>query len=420
MSRHQNLIEEVVRKIESRRDSYGSVLIKGVIVKPNNKWENIITEIVPLHKSDSYTIKEKLDYGDFVLFEELISLDNLVEIIKELPEKGSVNIALGNYEVEADGTDFHNGHKYDSGKEYLNIGWFFEKYQYRGPSKSYQREPITSKNLPLFPDFLSAIKEYIGVDIQRYSDLYGIAICLPRYGAKIEEVNVGSKKIRLEILPRDIGIENILGKLYCARGEEAKHVDIEFKDNSGIASIGFKPDMMYVALISKTNNEVLDSRQFYSSWSSLPKGVIIDVPEYEIIELIRRGETETVEFKEDIGKPEEFAETVVAFANGEGGVILIGVDDRANIVGLRERDYEGIITNILRSHCEPQVKYDIDTRQLDEKGIIVLHVVEGRDKPYFVKNREPYIRANATDRIATRYEIDELYAQKRSGYTYKF
>lgn len=173
---------------------------------------------------------------------------------------------------------------------------------------------------------------------------------------------------------------------------------------------------MYVALISKANNEILDSRRYYSSWPSLPKGVIIDIPKYEIVELIRRGETETVEFKEDIGKPEKLADTAVAFANGGGGIILIGVDDRAKIIGLGQRNYEDTITNILRSHCDPQVEYDVDKRQLEDKKIIVLHVKEGKDKPYFVKDRGPYIRANATNRIATRYEMDEIYRQRQSGY----
>ena len=36
-------------------------------------WENNITKILPLHKSDSYTPKDKLDYGDLILFEQLIS-----------------------------------------------------------------------------------------------------------------------------------------------------------------------------------------------------------------------------------------------------------------------------------------------------------------------------------------------------------
>lgn len=416
MSHHQKRIEEVIGKIEARRDSYGSVLVKSAIVKSGNVWESIVINIVPLHKSDSYNPKEKFDYGHFILFEELVSLESLIGMIQKLPEKESVSINLGDYEIKVEGEYLQNGYKYDSGEEYLNVGWFFERYLYRVSRKSSPKEPIVSKDLPLFPDFQAAINEYMGIDVVRYSDLYGISICLPRYGARIEEVNIGSKEVRLKIQSKDTSTKDMIGKLYCKQGEEVKLVDIEFEGNAGTASTGFMPDSMYLALVSKTNNEILDARRYYSSWGHAPKGVIVDIPKYEIIELIRRGETETVEFKEDIGKPEEFAETAVAFANYRGGVILLGVDDHANIVGLAQRDYEDTITNILRSHCDPQVEYDLDKRQLDEKDIIVLHVEEGKDKPYFVKDRGPYIRANATDRIATRYEMDEIYDRKRSGY----
>jgi len=409
-------LQEIIGKIEARRNSYGSVLVKSAIVKRENVWENIITKILPLHKSDSYTPKEKLDYGNLIFFEELISLNSLIEIIKKLPEKGTSTITLGHYEVQVEGESLQNGYKYDSGEEYLDVGWFFERYQYRSPPKSYSTEPIVSKDLPLFPDFRTAVNERLGIDIARSSDIYGIVICLPKYGAKIEEVNIGSEEIKLRIQPKDAGIENIIGKLYCERGREVKHADIEFEDNTGIATIGFKPDSMYVTLVSKTDNEILDSRRYYSSWQSLSKGIVIEIPQYELRELISHGETETVEFKEKISKPEELAETVVAFANTKGGMILIGVDDHSKVVGFYEHGCEDTITSILRSHCSPELKCEISKRQIDEKDIIVMRVEEGKDKPYFVRDKGPYIRANATDRIATRYETDEIYRQKQSGY----
>lgn len=416
MSYHQKLIKEIVGKIKARRGSYGLVLVKSAIVKNDGVWKNSVTKILPLHKSDTYIPKEKLDYGTFALFEEVISLDSLIEMVRKIPEKGSLTLTLGDYEVLVEGESLQNGYEYDSGEEYLSVGWSFEKYHYRSPSRSHPKESLVSKDLPLFPDSRAAINEYIGIDLARYSDLYSIVICLPIYGARIEEVNIGSAEIRLKIQPKDIVIENIIGKLYCERGKEKKHIDVEFEDKTGIASVDFKPDSLYVALVSKTDNEILDSRRYYSSWESFPKGVVIDIPEYEIIELIRHGETETVEFKEKIGKPEEFVETVVAFANSRGGIIFLGVNNHSKVIGLPENSYEDTITNILRSHCSPQVKCDISRRQLDEKDIMVIHVEEGRDKPYFVRERGPYIRANATDRIATRYEMDEIYRQRQSGY----
>lgn len=48
MSHHQKLIKEIVGEIETRRDSYGSVLVKSAIVKNGDLWENIVTTILPL------------------------------------------------------------------------------------------------------------------------------------------------------------------------------------------------------------------------------------------------------------------------------------------------------------------------------------------------------------------------------------
>ena len=416
MSHHQKIVEKIVNTIEARRDSYGSVLVKSAIVKQGETWENSVTKILPLHKSDLYTTKDKLDYEDFVLFEELISLDSLVEIIKKLPENGTVKITLGDYEVQVNGEYFQNGYKYDSGEDYLDVGWFFERYHYRRVSRIQPKEPIVSKDLPLFPDFEDTIDQYMGIDLRRYSEAYGIIVCLPRYGARIEEVNMGPTEIELKIQPKGTAIKNLVGKLYCERGKEVKHAAIEFEDDTGIALIGFMPDKMYVTLVSKTDNEVVDSRRYYSSWESLPKGVAIDVPEYEIKELIRHGESETVEFKEKISKPEKIAETAVAFANKRGGVILFGINDSSDVVGLSEGKHGETITNILRSHCNPQIKYEISKRQLDGKDVILIRVEEGRDKPYFVRERGPYIRAHATSRIMTRQEMDEIYKQKQSRY----
>jgi len=414
VSDHQRRIEEVIRKIEGRRGSYGSVLVKSAIMKHEEVWKNIVTKILPLHVSDVYTPKRKLDYGNFAVVEDVISLDDFIEIIKKLPEKTGTIITVGDYQVQVDGERLENGYEYDSGVDYLNVGWFFERYHYRGPGRGFP-ELLVSPDLPLFPDYRTAIDVLLGIDLSRYSDHYGILICLPNYGARIEEVNIGSKEITVRVQTKDEDIKNVIGKLYCQRGEEVKQEDVEFINETGRVFVGFKPDSFHLALISKGSGEMLDTRRFYSGWE-IPKGVVIGIPEYEIRELIRRGETETVEFKEDIGKSEEFAETVVAFANGKGGIILLGVDDHANIVGLAERDYEGIVTNILRSHCEPQVKYEISRRQLDEKGIIILRVEEGKDKPYTVREKGPYVRANATDRVATRYELDEFYRAKQSGY----
>ena len=74
----------------------------------------------------------------------------------------------------------------------------------------------------------------------------------------------------------------------------------------------------------------------------------------EIVELIKNGESVTVEFKEGFDK--KTVETVVAFSNTVGGVILIGVTDKGEVkrwdcfyIGKTRAKYEAIRAKIQQS-----------------------------------------------------------------------
>ena len=82
---------------------------------------------------------------------------------------------------------------------------------------------------------------------------------------------------------------------------------------------------------------------------------------YDVIEMIGLGEGWNIEFKEILPKPSKLAQTIVAFANHQGGTILIGVSDRGDIVGFEpsKQDYD----NILRAAREA-VNPLLDTKRL--------------------------------------------------------
>jgi ATP-dependent DNA helicase RecG len=51
--------------------------------------------------------------------------------------------------------------------------------------------------------------------------------------------------------------------------------------------------------------------------------------------ILKKGEGQTVEFKKAVSElPSNIFETVCAFLNRNGGTILLGVDDQANIIGV--------------------------------------------------------------------------------------
>ncbi len=55
----------------------------------------------------------------------------------------------------------------------------------------------------------------------------------------------------------------------------------------------------------------------------------------ELIDIVKRGESETLEFKKSTGEWKEIIKTVSAFSNIKGGHILIGVSDNGKVIGIQ-------------------------------------------------------------------------------------
>lgn len=69
------------------------------------------------------------------------------------------------------------------------------------------------------------------------------------------------------------------------------------------------------------------------------------------------GEGQRLEFKQDAIKPGDLAETLVALANAQGGLVLIGVSDAGVPVGVRsyEQAYDLVMTAASYELCDPPV-----------------------------------------------------------------
>ena len=131
-------------------------------------------------------------------------------------------------------------------------------------------------------------------------------------------------------------------------------------------------------------------------------------------------ESEQLEYKREFnssGEKKRLLRTVVAFANGKGGKIIIGVDDASRTVsGLPpETDLSRLtdaVTNSIADNCTPQVAYKIRVEILDEKPVVVLDVFPGAFTPYYLKELGPdqgtFIRTGATTRLADIYRLTEL------------
>ena len=75
----------------------------------------------------------------------------------------------------------------------------------------------------------------------------------------------------------------------------------------------------------------------------------------QVIDIIDKGESPYVEFKEENIKANDLAAEIVSFANMEGGTIIIGVSDSGIIKGVTIKDTEEKIMNICRNNCIPNI-----------------------------------------------------------------
>ena len=96
-------------------------------------------------------------------------------------------------------------------------------------------------------------------------------------------------------------------------------------------------------------------------------------------------ENERTEFKSQV--TDDIYKEVIAFANTDGGEILVGVDDRGNAVGLDDADGDCTrLTNGIRDAIQPDVTMFV-RYVLQENRVLRIEVGEGSYKPYYLKGK---------------------------------
>ena len=137
----------------------------------------------------------------------------------------------------------------------------------------------------------------------------------------------------------------------------------------------------------------------------------------ELMEIIEKGEDSFIEFKEEKVHSDDLASEIVAFANTEGGIILLGVSDKKEIKGISKPDKEmQRVENISYNNCEPSIAVAIEKIKVEDRIVLCIHISKGPERPYRTNRGVYYIRTSAGKRQATREELLRLYQATRSIY----
>ena len=108
----------------------------------------------------------------------------------------------------------------------------------------------------------------------------------------------------------------------------------------------------------------------------------MDANGHELKTLLAEGETLTVEFKSDVkGLPDrDIVAAVVAMANTEGGLILLGVEDDGTVTGVQpaHQDTAGLVA-LIANRTSPSVAVRAEVIEWDKKKFLSIQVTKSRD-----------------------------------------
>lgn len=128
----------------------------------------------------------------------------------------------------------------------------------------------------------------------------------------------------------------------------------------------------------------------------------------ELLDLISRGETSKVQFKEALPHRDSIAQEMVAMSNSLGGVILIGIKDvKGTVAGLTSEqveEYDSVISQVA-DNLKPPVYITTEVVKIadDEAGknVLVIHLPAGVNKPYKTAKGEIFIKQGSNKRLLT-------------------
>jgi predicted HTH transcriptional regulator len=134
-------------------------------------------------------------------------------------------------------------------------------------------------------------------------------------------------------------------------------------------------------------------------------------------ELIAQGEHEQQDFKFRVDDQKKIARTLCAFANTNGGRLLIGVKDNGKIAGTDPQEEFYMIEGAASMYCEPKIEFKTKVWQEDFRLVLEVLVERSDLSPHRAPDdtgkKRAYIRV-ADQTIAANKITERVWRQKKN------
>ncbi|HNX79656.1 MAG TPA: ATP-binding protein, partial [Prolixibacteraceae bacterium] len=127
-------------------------------------------------------------------------------------------------------------------------------------------------------------------------------------------------------------------------------------------------------------------------------------------EMIREGEHQRQDFKYCISDSRKIARSLVAFANTDGGSLLVGVKDNGHLVGVQSEEEYYMVESAARIYSKPPVPFTTKQWHIEGKTVFQVIIEPSQARPHYARDENgkwlAWIRHQDENRLASRVMID--------------
>ncbi len=129
-----------------------------------------------------------------------------------------------------------------------------------------------------------------------------------------------------------------------------------------------------------------------------------------LYKLIDEGEHQKQDFKFCINDSKKIAKSLVAFANTDGGRLLIGVKDNGRIAGIKSDEEFYMVESAAKIYSKPAITFLTKQWHVDGKTVLEIQIEPSNKKPHFAKDENgkwlAYIRNADENILAHKIQIE--------------
>jgi predicted HTH transcriptional regulator len=123
-----------------------------------------------------------------------------------------------------------------------------------------------------------------------------------------------------------------------------------------------------------------------------------------IRKLIEQGEHQRLDFKFEIADSRKIARSLVAFANTDGGTLLVGVKDNGAIAGVRSDEELFMVEAAANLYSKPPVIFTSKEWELEGKTVVEVTIPKSKTLPHYAQDKDGrwfvYIRVKDQNLLA--------------------